>query len=181
MTFWDFSVISCSIFLSPYFEWWCEAVVVINSSSSVYITTWFLRVCVCVWVCVCVFSSNLWTFKALCTVHLKYSLAWIYLVCSGLAVKLTVYGFASVPSFDVFSQLLRSLSLYKYWWPTTISEKCSCYVFVCLFIFHFTSSSWICTITCENKAFYNNVLRFWSVFFMTFCWLVSYISSCLSY
>lgn len=88
--------------------------------------------------------------------------------------SLTVYGFASVASFDVFSQLLRSLSLYKYWWPTTISEKCCCYVFVCLFIFHFTSSSWICTITCENKAFYNNVLRFWSVFFYGFL-LVSFL------
>lgn len=62
-----FSSLHFSIFL-----WWCVAVVVINSSSIsssiVYITTWL---CVYVWVSVFHFASNLWTFKALCTDHLK--------------------------------------------------------------------------------------------------------------
>lgn len=69
----DFIVFTFSIVcISLFFVMVCVAVVVINSSSIsssiVYITTWL---CVYVGVSVFLFASNLWTFKALCTDHLK--------------------------------------------------------------------------------------------------------------
>lgn len=89
-------------------------------------------------------------------------------------------------SFDV-SQL--ALSLYKYWWPTTISEKCSCYVFVLQYFLSFILLVVVKSVLLLAKirlftTMFFTVLNFYGFFclvsFLCFFFFISYLASQVS-